>query len=103
MATLRLCVKQLDHEELYSNMTQQEASDAIKDIPLGSQLELIKTNGDIIQVKLASHEVSGIEKKEYEGLTVPALPPAIVVLGGTRFGQFRIEIEEIVKIARISD
>ncbi len=82
-------------------MTKEEVIKSIGQIPIGSKMEIIKTNGDIIQVRLASHEVEGLEKKKYSGLEIPELPPAIIVTGGTRFGKFRIEIEEIVKIARV--
>ena len=83
-------------------MSETEAKEVIKNIPIGSMLQLIKKNGTIIEVRLASHEVSGTEKKDYGDLTVPALPPALIVRGGTRFGNFRIDTDEIVKIARIA-
>ncbi|MEQ8357940.1 MAG: hypothetical protein RH860_00535 [Cytophagales bacterium] len=82
-------------------MTEQETKDIIKDFPIGSKLEIIKTNGDIVEVTLASHETSGFEKSVQRTLEVPELPPAITVQG-KRWGAFRIEISEIVKIARIS-
>lgn len=84
-------------------MTVQEAQEAIKDIPLGSTVQLVKTNGDIIEVKLMSKEISAIEAKKYGNMEVPELPPALTVVGGTRFGKFRIEIQEIVKIAWVED
>ena len=83
-------------------MSQEEVKEIIQEIPVGSELQLLKKNGDIIEVRLASHEVSGTMKKDYGDLVVPALPPAIIVQGGTRFGSFRIDTEEIVKIAKIS-
>ena len=82
-------------------MTLTEVKEIIKDIPLGSSLEVIKKNGDIVQVTLQSHDVEGTEKKVYDGAEVPALPPAIIVGGGTRFGNWRIDIEELVQIARV--
>lgn len=82
-------------------MIVEEVVKAIQEIPLGSEIQIIKKNGDIIEVRLASYEVSGIEKKEYANLEIPELPAAIIVTGGTRFGKFRIEIEEIVKISRV--
>ena len=82
-------------------MNIKQVKDTIKDLPIGSKLQLIKKNGDIIEVKLADHEVSGTEKKEYGELEVPALPPALIVTGGTRFGKFRIDIDELVDIARV--
>ena len=84
-------------------MTVQEAQEAIKDIPLGSTVQLVKTNGDIIEVKLMSKEISAIEAKKYGNMEVPELPPALTVVGGTRFGKYRIEIQEIVKIAWVED
>lgn len=80
-------------------MTEEEVKAAIKDIPLGSQLQLIKKNGLIAEVSLASHDIEGIPKKDYGHLVVPELPPALIVFGGTRFGKFRIEVEEISHIA----
>lgn len=82
-------------------MTEQEALEAIRNIPLGSKLQLIKKTGEVIDVKLASHEVCGTEEKDYGTLVVPALPPALTVQGGTRFGNFRVDIEDIIKIAWI--
>lgn len=82
-------------------MTRQEAQSAIDAIPLGATLELVKTNGDIIQVKLMSKDLSAIEAKDYGAVTVPQLPPALTVVGGTRFGKYRIELSELVSIARV--
>lgn len=79
-------------------MTEIEVKEIIQDIPIGSKLELIKTNGEILQVTLASHEVEGTEKKDYGSIVVPALPPALTVLGN-RFGKYRIDTEDLVKIA----
>ncbi|WP_420578286.1 hypothetical protein [Ekhidna sp.] len=84
-------------------MSEEEIKHAIKDIPVGAKLQLIKSNGDIIEVRLSSHDVSGTEEKDYGELVVPALPPAITVQGGSRFGSFRIEAQEIVKIAWIDE
>ncbi|MEM6644188.1 MAG: hypothetical protein AAF616_14500 [Bacteroidota bacterium] len=80
-------------------MTEAEALKKIKDIPIGSKLELIKSDGQVLEVVLASHEVAGTEKKDYGTLEVPALPPALTVQGGTRFGSFRVDLNEIIKIA----
>ena len=82
-------------------MKLEEVIELIKEIPLGSTLEVIKKNGDIIQVSLQSHEVEGTEKKVYNGIEVPALPPALIVGGGTRFGNWRLDIEDLVQIARV--
>ena len=82
-------------------MTEEEVKNIIREFPLGSKLQLIKKNGDIVEVKLASHDVEASEAKKYDGLEVPAQPAAIIVQGGTRFGKFRIDIDEIVDIARI--
>ena len=82
-------------------MKRDEVLDIIKNIPLGSRLEVIKKNGDIVQVSLQSYEVAGTEKKSYDGIEVPALPEAIIVGGGTRFGNYRLDIQDLVQIARI--
>ncbi len=80
-------------------MTEKEAQEAIKEIPIGSKLELIKKDGQVVQVILASHEVKGTEEKDYGAIVVPALPAALTVQGGTRFGSYRIDVEELVKVA----
>jgi len=82
-------------------MTQKEAVQSIKDIPIGGRIQLIKKNGTITEARLASHEVEGTIEKNYGRIVVPALPPALIVQGGTRFGNFRIEVEDIIKIAWI--
>lgn len=82
-------------------MTTEEAIDAIKDIPVGSTIQLIKRNGDIVEVLLASHQVKGTDHKDYGTIEVPALPPALIVQGGSRFGNYRLEIDDIVRIAWI--
>lgn len=82
-------------------MTEEEAFEAIKDVPIGSKLQLLKKNGEVLEVRLASHEVHGEAKKDYGTLEVPELPPALTVQGGTRFGSFRIEVEELVNVAWI--
>lgn len=79
-------------------MTELEVKELIQGIPIGSKLELIKKNGDIVQVMLASHDVSGTEQKDYGAIVVPALPSALTVLGN-RFGKYRIDTDDIVKIA----
>lgn len=80
-------------------MTEAEVKKAIKDIPLGSKVQLIKRNGDIVEVRLMSHDITSAEKKSYDGIEVPEMPAALTVRGGTRFGHFRVEIEDIVNIA----
>ena len=82
-------------------MTQKEALESIKGIPLGSKIQLIKRDGVITEVVLASHEIEETVEKNYGRIVVPALPPALIVRGGTRFGNFRIEIDDIIKIAWI--
>ena len=82
-------------------MTQEEALESIKNIPLGSRIQLIKKNGVITEVILASHHIEETVEKNYGRIVVPALPPAMIVKGGTRFGNYRIEIEDVVKIAWI--
>jgi hypothetical protein len=84
-------------------MTQKETIEAIKDIPLGAQVQIIKKSGTILDARLASHEVNGIEKKDYGNLVVPELPPAIIVQARVRFGNFRVDIDDILKIAWVGD
>ncbi len=81
-------------------MTEEEAKKAIQNIPIGGKLQLLKKNGDIVEVVLASHDTESIEKKVYNNLTVPTMPPALIVQG-KRWGTFRQELEEIVTIAHI--
>ncbi|MEM7109842.1 MAG: hypothetical protein AAF519_16575 [Bacteroidota bacterium] len=84
-------------------MTEAEAREAIKNIPIGARLQLIKKNGAIVEVRLASHDVSSIGKKDYGDLVVPEMPPALIVRGRSRFGNFRQDLEEVIKIAWIED
>ncbi|MEQ8926129.1 MAG: hypothetical protein RLO81_09975 [Fulvivirga sp.] len=79
-------------------MTESEVNEIIKDIPVGAKLQLIKTDGSIIEVVLASHETTSIAEQNYGGLRVPEQPPALLVQGG-RWGVYRLEIEQIVNIA----
>ena len=80
-------------------MTVDEVKEAITDVPLGSRLQIIKRNGSILEAVLMSYEVTGTKAKDYGELVVPALPPALIVRGGPRFGNFRVDVEEIIKIA----
>lgn len=80
-------------------MTEKEVRDAICEIPLGSRVQIVKRNGDIVEVRLISHDISKSEKKSYGGLEVPEMPAALIVRGGTRFGHFRVEIDDLVNIA----
>ncbi len=84
-------------------MTEKEIREAIKDIPLGANVQIIKKTGTILDAKLVSHEVSGLEKKDYGNLVVPALPPAVIVQARVRFGNFRVDIDDIVNIAWVED
>ncbi len=81
-------------------MTEDEVKETIRDFPIGARLQLIKTNGDILDVILASHDTSAVEKKTYGSTEVPMLPPALNVHGG-RWGTYRIDAHEIVKIALV--
>ncbi len=83
-------------------MTELEIQAVIKDIEVGSKLQVIKTNGDILDVILASHDTAAVEEKQYEKLVVPAMPPALIVHGG-RWGSYRINAEDIVKIAKVGE
>ena len=82
-------------------MTESEAQKVIKYLPTGSRLELIKSDGSVIEVVLASHETHGFERKEYNNLVVPEMPPALLVQG-KRWGVFRIVLDEIVNIAHVA-
>jgi hypothetical protein len=82
-------------------MTQEEAKMAIQDIPVGSRIQLIKKNGDIIEVVLASHSVEGVAERNYDVVDVPELPPALTVTSRIRFGKFRIDIDELINVAWI--
>lgn len=81
-------------------MTEIEVQEQIKDFPVGAKLQVIKSNGDIIDVVLASHETEAIEEKNYGSTKVPHLPPALLVQG-KRWGVFRLEIEDVINIARV--
>jgi hypothetical protein len=82
-------------------MTEKELQETIEEMPIGAKLQIVKTNGDILDVVLASHETGAVEQKSYGDVEMPALPPAITVQGG-RWGTYRIDADEIVKVARIS-
>ncbi len=82
-------------------MTQEEAKDLIEDIPLGGRIQIIKKNGDILEVVLANHSVEGVAERNYDAIRVPELPPALTVTSRIRFGKFRLEIGDIVNIAWI--
>lgn len=83
-------------------MTEAEIKAVIADIEIGARLQVIKTNGDILDVILASHETGPTEEKQYDKLVVPAMPPALIVHGG-RWGSYRINAGDIVKIAKVGD
>ena len=83
-------------------MTEKEIKATIANMAVGSKLQVIKTNGDILDVTLASHETGATDEKQYEKLKVPSMPPALIVHGG-RWGSYRINADEIVKIAKIAD
>jgi hypothetical protein len=84
-------------------MTKEEAQKAIKDIPIGSKIQVIQKSGNIMDVRLSSHEVNDTEKKEYETLTVPELPAALLVHGHIRQGNYRVELEDILRIAWVEE
>ena len=84
-------------------MTKEETKSVIKNIPLGAKIQVIKKSGNIMDVRLSSHEVNETPEKKYESLTVPQLPPAILVNGHIRQGNYRIDIEDIVKIAWVEE
>jgi hypothetical protein len=84
-------------------MTKEEAERTIRNIPIGSKIQVIQKSGNIMDVRLSSHEVNKTEEKRYETVTVPELPPALLVNGHIRQGNYRIELEDIVKIAWVED
>ena len=84
-------------------MNKEEATKAIKDIPIGAKIQVIQKSANIMDVRLSSHDVSETEKKEYENATVPGLPPALLVHGHIRQGNYRVELEDIVRIAWVED
>lgn len=84
-------------------MNLSETRAAVEKIPVGSKIQIVKNNGDIIELRLASHVVEEIASQSFGEIVVPEQPPAIIVVGSTRFGQFRLEIEELLKIAWIED
>ena len=81
-------------------MTEQEARKAISEIPVGGKLQLLKKNGDIVELVLASHELEALEEKVYGKEVVPKMPPALIVQG-KRWGTFRQDLEEVLSIAHI--
>ncbi len=83
-------------------MSEQEAAQAISHIPVGSIVQIVKKDGTITELMLMSHKISSTEKKDYGNIQVPALPPAIIVRGGMRFGNFRLDVADLVNIAWIS-
>ena len=84
-------------------MNLSEAIKAIEKIPIGSKVQIVKKNGDIIELRLASHLVEEIPSQSFGEIFVPKQPAAITVVGSTRFGQFRLEIEDLLKIAWIEE
>jgi hypothetical protein len=84
-------------------MTKEEAKKAIKNIPIGAKIQVIQKSGNIMDVRLSSHEVGETSKKEYGTLTVPELPPALLVNGHIRQGNYRVELDDIVKIAWVEE
>ncbi len=79
-------------------MTSEEAYSIIKNIPLGSKIKIEKKNGFVQEAVLRSHDVSATEGASYPGLEVPPMPPALIILAGTRFGNTRLPLEEVVSI-----
>jgi len=80
-------------------MTKEEAQKAIKDIPIGSKIQVIQKSGNIMDVRLSSNEVNETTEKNYEKIKVPQLPPALLVHGHIRQGNYRVDLEDIVNIA----
>ncbi len=84
-------------------MTKEDAIVVIKKIPIGAKIQVIQKSGNILDVRLSSHEVNKTEEKRYETITVPELPPALLVNGHIRQGNYRVELEDIVNIAWVKE
>lgn len=84
-------------------MTIEEAKEAIKDIPIGSRIQLLKRDGSVIDVNLSSYDISSIPEKKHRTVTVPEMPAALIVNGRMRFGNYRVEIEDILNIAWVDN
>lgn len=79
-------------------MTTLQITETIKDVPLGTLLHIKKTNGDTVSLRLASYDIAGEGSNNYDGIEVPALPPALVVKAKTHVGNTRIPLSEIEAI-----
>ncbi len=82
-------------------MTLQEAKRIIQNVPLGSKIEVVKKNGNAIQVALQSYDITGSEQKVMNGITIPQVPAALLVAGPI-FGDWRLEIADLARIATVS-
>ncbi|WKV11389.1 hypothetical protein [Marivirga harenae] len=84
-------------------MKLEEVEDIIKNIPIGAKIQIIQKSGTIMDVRLSSNKVNETSEKHYENITVPKLPPALLVNGHIRQGNYRVDIEDIVKIAWVEE
>lgn len=84
-------------------MKKEEIEKIIKGIPIGAKIQIIQKSGNIMDVRLSSNEVNETDEKNYDNITVPKLPPAVLVHGHIRQGNYRVEINEIVNIAWVDE
>ncbi len=80
-------------------MSTNEVKQVIQDIPLGSKIEVITKAGATFQVALKNYD-SGRERKEFNGIVIPAIPEALILEGPT-FGDWRLSIDELEEIAEV--
>lgn len=84
-------------------MTKEEVEKIIQNIPIGAKIQVIQKSGNIMDVRLSSNEINETEQKNYENITVPKLPPALLVHGHIRQGNYRVDIKDIVNIAWVEE
>lgn len=82
-------------------MKPEEVKKVIQSVPLGSKIEVVKKNGNAIQVALQSYEIAGSEPKDFNGITIPEVPAALLVAGPI-FGDLRLEIADLARIATVA-
>ena len=82
-------------------MKPEEVKKVIQSVPLGSKIEVVKKNGNAIQVALKSYEIAGSEPKDFNGITIPEVPAALLVAGPI-FGDLRLEIADLARIATVA-
>ena len=80
-------------------MKSEEVRRLIKNIPLGSRIEIVTKAGSIFQVGLKRFDL-GRHRNELNGISVPAVPEALILAGPT-FGDWRLEIDSLAAISRV--